>query len=154
MVFWARLWGVLAATLSMLLDVAQFWKEVSRSCISVQYIHDYTRALAYLGLQRCLVWWRSGSPKERLLHCLATAETFEEWEDAAFQLDELLGTDDWYLSYQFIPLSSCCVWYSITVLTCSPGAKIRPARTTTIGSSSKDWNPLSAPGKTKISSHW
>ncbi|KAL1986637.1 hypothetical protein VTN96DRAFT_6015 [Rasamsonia emersonii] len=71
MAFWARLWGVLAAFMSMLLDVAQFWKE------------------------RWLLWWRSRSPKDRLLHCLATAETFEEWEDAAFQLDELLGTDVW-----------------------------------------------------------
>ncbi|KAL1967534.1 hypothetical protein VTN77DRAFT_3049 [Rasamsonia byssochlamydoides] len=71
MAFWAKFWAVLAAVMSMVLDVALFWKE------------------------RWLSWWRSRSPKDRLMHCLATAETFEEWEEAAYQLDELLGTDAW-----------------------------------------------------------
>lgn len=30
------------------------------------------------------------------MYALATADTFEDWEEAAFQLDELLSTDLWY----------------------------------------------------------
>ncbi|RLM01077.1 hypothetical protein CFD26_106315 [Aspergillus turcosus] len=45
--------------------------------------------------QRLLSWWFSKSPKTRLRHCLATAQTFEEWEEAAFELDELRSADLW-----------------------------------------------------------
>jgi TAG lipase/lysophosphatidylethanolamine acyltransferase len=55
----------------MVLDVALFWKH------------------------RLLAWWFSKSPKTRLRHCLATAQTFEEWEEAAFELDELRSADLW-----------------------------------------------------------
>ena len=34
-------------------------------------------------------------PRDALIENLAEARTFEEWEDAAFHLDELLGTDLW-----------------------------------------------------------
>ncbi|PYI01741.1 patatin-like serine hydrolase [Aspergillus sclerotiicarbonarius CBS 121057] len=68
---WGTLCGLFAAVLSMMLDVALFWKE------------------------RLLSWWRSKSPQKRLQHALATALTFEEWEEAAFELDELLGMDLW-----------------------------------------------------------
>lgn len=36
------------------------------------------------------------SPKTRLLHTLATAQSYEQWEEAAFELDELLSKDLWY----------------------------------------------------------
>ncbi|KAJ5151836.1 hypothetical protein N7492_010131 [Penicillium capsulatum] len=65
------LWGFVSAIFSMMLDVAQFWK------------------------QKLLSWWRSKSPRSRLFDALATAQTYEEWEEAAFQLDELLSTDLW-----------------------------------------------------------
>ncbi|OJJ38606.1 hypothetical protein ASPWEDRAFT_36294 [Aspergillus wentii DTO 134E9] len=68
---WAAICGLFTAVISMMLDVAQFWK------------------------YRLLSWWRSKSPRDRLLHCLAIAQTYEEWEDAAFDLDELLSTDLW-----------------------------------------------------------
>jgi hypothetical protein len=32
-----------------------------------------------------------------LFHTLATAQTYEEWEEAAFELDELLSKDLWYV---------------------------------------------------------
>lgn len=66
-----RIYALGAAVVSMMLDVAQFWKS------------------------KLFSWWRSKSPKDRLLHTLATARTFEEWEEAAFQLDEVLSTDLW-----------------------------------------------------------
>lgn len=43
-----------------------------------------------------LSWWRSRSPAEKLLHALRHAETFEEWEEIAYKLDEVLGNDLWY----------------------------------------------------------
>jgi TAG lipase/lysophosphatidylethanolamine acyltransferase len=51
--------------------------------------------LIKVALQRLLAWWFSKSPKTRLRHCLATAQTFEEWEEAAFELDELRSADLW-----------------------------------------------------------
>lgn len=42
-------------------------------------------------------WCMSRSPRDTLLHRLDTARTFEEWEDAAFQLDELMSTDLWFV---------------------------------------------------------
>lgn len=34
-------------------------------------------------------------PREALLDTLAHAETYEEWEEASYQLDEVIGTDLW-----------------------------------------------------------
>ncbi|OJJ49548.1 hypothetical protein ASPZODRAFT_88761 [Penicilliopsis zonata CBS 506.65] len=68
---WNRICVALIATIGMAVDVALFWK------------------------YKLLSWWRSKSPKATLLHCLATALSFEDWEEAAFQLDELLSTDLW-----------------------------------------------------------
>ncbi|KAJ5432497.1 uncharacterized protein N7458_011653 [Penicillium daleae] len=65
------LWSILSAIFGMMLDVAQFWK------------------------QKLFSWWKSKSPKTRLLHTLATAQSYERWEEAAFELDELLSKDLW-----------------------------------------------------------
>lgn len=51
--------------------------------------------LIKVALQRLLAWWFSKSPKTRLRHRLDTAQTFEEWEEAAFELDELRSADLW-----------------------------------------------------------
>ncbi|GAQ10999.1 probable triacylglycerol lipase C1450.16c [Aspergillus lentulus] len=51
--------------------------------------------LIKVALQRLLAWWFSKSPKTRLRHRLATAQTFEQWEEAAFELDELRSADLW-----------------------------------------------------------
>ncbi|PVI03839.1 hypothetical protein DM02DRAFT_669550 [Periconia macrospinosa] len=40
-------------------------------------------------------WWTKKSPRDVLLENLRTANLFEEWEAAAFQLDEVLGYDLW-----------------------------------------------------------
>ncbi|KAE8145910.1 acyl transferase/acyl hydrolase/lysophospholipase [Aspergillus avenaceus] len=68
---WMAVYGVFAAVTSMILDVARFWEE------------------------RLLSWWRSMSPRSRLRYHLANALTYEEWEEAAFELDELLSMDLW-----------------------------------------------------------
>ncbi|KAB8199512.1 acyl transferase/acyl hydrolase/lysophospholipase [Aspergillus parasiticus] len=68
---WVAICGLFAAVVNMILDVAQFWKE------------------------RLLSWWRSKSPRSRLRYRLANAQRYEEWEEAAFELDELLSMDLW-----------------------------------------------------------
>jgi hypothetical protein len=40
------------------------------------------------------------------MHSLATADTFEGWEEAAYQLDELLSTDLWYILPGLLGLKS------------------------------------------------
>ncbi|GAB7350892.1 hypothetical protein MBLNU459_g1407t2 [Dothideomycetes sp. NU459] len=46
-------------------------------------------------MQRIWAWWSRKSQKETQLECLAQARYFEEWEAAAFALDELHGNDIW-----------------------------------------------------------
>ncbi|KAJ5587905.1 uncharacterized protein N7459_003670 [Penicillium hispanicum] len=65
------MWGFLSAIFSMILDVARFWKG------------------------HVLSWWRSKSPRAQLFHTLTTAQSYPEWEQAAFELDELLSKDLW-----------------------------------------------------------
>jgi hypothetical protein len=50
--------------------------------------------------QRLFAWWTQKSIKDQLLESLGQARLFEEWEGAAFQLDEVLGYDLWYASFQ------------------------------------------------------
>lgn len=45
--------------------------------------------------QRLYAWWTRKSRKELLVENLTKALIFEEWEAAAFNLDELLGNDLW-----------------------------------------------------------
>ncbi|KAI9691761.1 MAG: hypothetical protein M1822_007833 [Bathelium mastoideum] len=40
-------------------------------------------------------WWTKKSPKQLLFEIASEARTFEEWEAAAFQLDEIFGSDLW-----------------------------------------------------------
>lgn len=40
-------------------------------------------------------WWTKKQPQNALLEALASAQSYEEWEEAAFQLDELLHIDLW-----------------------------------------------------------
>ncbi|KZF26452.1 hypothetical protein L228DRAFT_257889 [Xylona heveae TC161] len=44
---------------------------------------------------KLVFWWRAKRPRDALLEVLADARVYEEWEGAAYQLDELLGNDLW-----------------------------------------------------------
>lgn len=46
-------------------------------------------------LKRLWTWWTKKSTRDVLLETVADANIFEEWEGAAFQLDEVLGYDLW-----------------------------------------------------------
>ncbi|KGO65111.1 Patatin/Phospholipase A2-like protein [Penicillium italicum] len=69
--WWLGLWKIVGAIWNMVLDVAQFWRD------------------------KLLSWWHSKSPRDRLFHTLANAQSYEEWEEAAFELDELQSKDLW-----------------------------------------------------------
>ena len=45
--------------------------------------------------QKLYEWWNRKPVRETLLDALAEAQIFEEWEAAAFRLDEVLGYDLW-----------------------------------------------------------
>ncbi|KAL9131076.1 MAG: hypothetical protein Q9217_000899 [Psora testacea] len=45
--------------------------------------------------QKAYSWWQQKKPLDALLDTLANAQSYEAWEGAAFQLDELLHTDLW-----------------------------------------------------------
>ncbi|KAL9098962.1 MAG: hypothetical protein Q9163_005468, partial [Psora crenata] len=44
---------------------------------------------------KAYTWWHKKKPLDTVLDTLANAYSYEEWEDAAYQLDELLHTDLW-----------------------------------------------------------
>ncbi|KAF2197859.1 hypothetical protein GQ43DRAFT_380027 [Delitschia confertaspora ATCC 74209] len=46
-------------------------------------------------LQRLYAWWTKKSERDVLLETISEARLFEEWEAAAFQLDEVSGYDLW-----------------------------------------------------------
>ncbi|KAF2018733.1 hypothetical protein BU24DRAFT_418274 [Aaosphaeria arxii CBS 175.79] len=51
--------------------------------------------VAFFWQLRLFAWWTKKSSRDVLLEAIAEANIFEEWEGAAFQLDEELGYDLW-----------------------------------------------------------
>ena len=56
----------------------------------------YTEELTVCSKQKLFSWWTKKNPRDALLEALAEAQSYEQWEEAAFQLDEFFGTDLWY----------------------------------------------------------
>jgi hypothetical protein len=48
-------------------------------------------------LQRLYAWWTKRSDTDVLLDTIEKAKVYEEWEAAAFNLDEVVGYDLWYV---------------------------------------------------------
>ncbi|KAK8196785.1 triacylglycerol lipase [Zalaria obscura] len=51
--------------------------------------------VAFFWQLRLYAWWTRQSPKDLLYETLSEARNFEEWEAAAYQLDEVLGNELW-----------------------------------------------------------
>ncbi|KAL2827094.1 hypothetical protein BJY01DRAFT_229318 [Aspergillus pseudoustus] len=64
-------YAMILAILSMVLDVTLFWE------------------------RKLLSWWSSKSPRTRLRHALKIAANYEDWQEVAFELDEILSLDLW-----------------------------------------------------------
>jgi len=52
---------------------------------------------AVCNIQRLYGWWTKKSPRDVLSETIAEARLFEEWEASAYQLDEVLRYDLWYV---------------------------------------------------------
>jgi hypothetical protein len=48
--------------------------------------------------KKLLSWYTRRNPIELWLELLRNAEVFEDWEEAALHLDNLLGLDLWYVT--------------------------------------------------------
>lgn len=69
-------------------DVAFFWQKVSLSS-------PLTRRRTANVPKKLYAWWKHKSRTDLLLEAIANARLFEEWEAAAFGLDECLDYDMW-----------------------------------------------------------
>jgi TAG lipase/lysophosphatidylethanolamine acyltransferase len=77
--------GVLKAIWGMLVDVLLFWQ---------------------IRLSR---WLTRKKPVEVWFEILRNAKSYEEWEEAAFQLDVLLGNDLWYVEMYWEEFGETCL---------------------------------------------
>lgn len=46
-------------------------------------------------LKKLYAWWTQKSQRDLLLEAISNARLFEEWEAAAYKLDEVLDYDMW-----------------------------------------------------------
>ncbi|KAK5990675.1 Triacylglycerol lipase ptl1 [Cladobotryum mycophilum] len=85
--------GLVLAVWRVVIDVATFWRKVTLFSIS------FTVAMLLLSVltpvKKLLDWYTRKNPVELWLELLRHAETFEDWEEAALHLDNLLGLDLW-----------------------------------------------------------
>ena len=97
--------GAVLAVWSVVVEVASFWKTVCLFCASSFILTGPRFAMdePLTSMQKILGWYTRKNPVELWLELLRQAEVFEDWEESALHLDNLLGLDHW------------CVVRSVTV---------------------------------------
>lgn len=72
---------------------------LSPRCVPLLAAGTFTRArhteMLTVALKKISSWWTQKTPRDVLLEALAASNLYEEFEAAAFQLDEVLGYDLW-----------------------------------------------------------
>ena len=97
--------GIVLAVWRVIVDVFSFWRKV---CLFTTHLppprpspnpsQSYGDCIMYSLLtpvKKLLSWYTSRNPAELWLDLLRNAEAFEDWEEAALHLDNLLGLDLW-----------------------------------------------------------
>lgn len=92
--------GLVLAVCRVVVDVATFWRKVT----ALSLMLPIAMIVFLTPLKKLLSWYTRKNPVKLWLELLRNAETFEEWEEAALHLDNLLGLDLWYVDEPvFIP---------------------------------------------------
>lgn len=73
------------------MDVATFWRKVT----AFSLLLPLAMLVFLTPLKKLLSWYTRKNPVKLWLELLRNAETFEDWEEAALHLDNLLGLDLW-----------------------------------------------------------
>lgn len=89
-------WAVIAAVWWMVIDILFFWHRVrALSHQQQQAVHFLPQLLTTRPNKKLVAWFTSRSPTSLWLSILRTSSTYEDWEEAALHLDNLLGLDLW-----------------------------------------------------------
>lgn len=84
--------GLVLSIWRVVVDVATFWRKVT----AFSLLLPVAMFVFLTPLKKLLSWYTRKNPIKLWLELLRNAETFEDWEEAALHLDNLLGLDLWY----------------------------------------------------------
>ncbi|UKZ85764.1 uncharacterized protein TrAFT101_001611 [Trichoderma asperellum] len=83
--------GLVLSIWRVVVDVATFWRKVT----AFSLLLPIAMLVFLTPLKKLLSWYTRKNPVKLWLELLRNAETFEDWEEAALHLDNLLGLDLW-----------------------------------------------------------
>lgn len=105
------MFGALLAIWRFIIEVVSFWRKVNipyypslarllpfwPPISTPPHALPITMTVALTPIQKLSGWYTRKNPVDLWLELLRRAETFEDWEEAALHLDNLLGLDLWYV---------------------------------------------------------